>query len=124
MDQESSEPFIQDNNNTLYVDCDDTMILWDRSKYPDLPTLSISTPAGTMHVKLHQKNKNVIEKFAKMRYDIIFWSGSGGRHAYEVAKALSVNAYSNTFLSKPRYILDDQPPEQWHMERIWRKPSE
>jgi len=110
------------NDKLLYVDCDDSLILWNLSKYPKFPKVTINTVKGPCILAVHKKNINLLIKFAKLGYGIVLWSGSGYRWAEKVAKAVGIDQYVDIYLCKPQYYLDDFPCQYWMGTRIYRDP--
>jgi len=109
----------------FFVDCDDTLCQWDRSKYPDLPKTVIRGGRNDdCEVVLNQKNINVVKKFRKLGYYIVVWSHSGHVWAENVVKACGLTEYVDQVMDKPMFYLDDRPAGEFMGERIWRSPDE
>ena len=110
-----------DNERLLYVDCDDTLVLWDLSSYPEaeFPRIELNCWGPVMLAK-HEKNINLVKKFAKLGYGIIVWSQTGAEWAETVARAVGIDDIATLYLTKPRYHLDDLPANAWMGERLYR----
>ena len=110
-----------DNERLLYVDCDDTLVLWDLSSYPDKPRLELDC-WGPVELVKHDKNINLVRKFAKLGYGIVVWSQTGAEWAQRVSEAVGISDIVTLYLTKPRYYLDDLPCQAWMGERLYRDP--
>lgn len=100
------------------VDCDDTIIQWNLSKYPDLPRITINYN-GPAVVVLNQRNINTVKKFKLLGYPIIIWSRTGADYAEVIARATGLDKIATAYMNKPLFYLDDLPASKW-MQRIWR----
>ena len=99
-------------DNPVFIDCDDTLILWDISEFPKESQVVINKDWGEddpTKIVIHQKNVNLVRKFAKLGYDIIIWSRTGRAWAEAVAKLCGVSKYVSAYMSKPNFYIDDQP---------------
>lgn len=112
-------------DRTLYVDCDDTLVMWNLSDYPDSPRVTVSCYGYDSELVPNRENVNTLIKFKKLGYIIICWSQSGADWAEAVARELCIEEYCDLFITKPSWILDDLPTEAWlpAARRIWRQPA-
>jgi len=111
-----------ENERLLYCDCDDTLVQWDISKYPELEDVDVTCYGYTTPLKINRKNINLIEKFVKLGYGIVVWSQSGADWAEAVSKAIGIGQFVEGYLTKPRYIMDDMPVDAWIGENVFRDP--
>jgi hypothetical protein len=111
-----------EGDRTLFVDCDDTLVMWDLSRYPNLPRIEMDC-YGPVVLVPNQKNVNLVRKFSLLGYTIIIWSQTGADWAEAVAKAVGLDEHAAAFMAKPRYHLDDLPSAAWCGERLWRAPD-
>jgi hypothetical protein len=109
-------------DRTLYVDCDDTLVMWNLSEYPDHGRIKVSCFGYDTLLVPNEKNIRLVQKFAKLGYTVIIWSQTGAEWAEAVADAVGLHPYATAFLAKPRYYLDDLPCQAWCGERLWRSP--
>lgn len=111
------------NDKVIMVDCDDTLIAWDHSKYKNkLQEVTIEVNDFSSLVHVNQKNVNLVKKLSKLGFTIIVWSGSGYEWASKVCKTLGIEEYVTACMSKPRYYVDDLECDKWMGQRIWRDP--
>lgn len=110
------------SDKLLMVDVDDTLVLWDKSEYSDLPDVSFNVGHGVSHLKVHPKNINLVRKFHLLGYTVVVWSQTGYEWAKEAVKKLGLEDVVYAVMSKPRYHLDDLPADLWMGTRLWRSP--
>lgn len=91
-------------------DVDNTLILWDKSLYPEATKISIMTVRGDTEVIINQKNVNLLIKLAKIGWYIRVHSGSGVEWAEKIVCALGLEKYVDSVEAKPLGKTDDQPP--------------
>lgn len=111
-------------DKTLYVDCDDTLIMWNLSEYrATQATYYFEYKGNEIGYIRNQRNINLVTKFAKLGYTIIVWSQTGSDWAEAVGRELEIDKYVAVYLTKPTYHLDDLPSTAWCGERLWRAPT-
>lgn len=115
---------------TALFDVDDTLILWDKSQYPDSPHVTILNQGLESTLPVHTKQLNLMVKLAKIGYQIVVWSRSGDKWARAVVETLLSAGHLPaaiegriTIMSKPTLFVDDQKPEVWLGEHVYREPS-
>lgn len=108
----------------VFFDCDDTLVLWNTSKYNETAPAVCSEffPPDYITLIPHQKNINLLKKFAKLNYEVIVWSQTGSDWAREVVDILNIKKYVSGYMTKPRFYVDDLPCTAWMGERVWRDP--
>lgn len=108
------------------VDVDDTLVLWNKSDYPDDEQIEVNLTGKPGHQTFlipHQKNINMFIKFAKMGYDMIVWSKTGYDWAKLIVEALELQPYVSAIASKPNFYFDDREASDWIGERVYREPN-
>jgi hypothetical protein len=113
--------FYLNDQKSVFVDCDDTLILWDVSAYVFAPKVSIEYAGHKSELAIHQKNVNLVRKMAKLGHPIVVWSATGADWAKKVAEAVGLDDIVVGYLTKPKYIIDDLDAANW-TTRIWRHP--
>jgi hypothetical protein len=111
------------SDHTVMVDVDDTLVLWDKSNYPDESYITVECYGSNSTLVPHEKNIKLLRKFAKLGYKIVVWSASGWEWAEAVVRRLELTDIVDTCMSKPRYYFDDLPCNEWMGPRIWREPT-
>jgi hypothetical protein len=115
-----------ENEKLIYSDCDDTLIMWDVSKYhgilPPEDLIEIDCFGYVSTVYKNTKQINLIKKLAKLGYGICIWSQTGSAWAEAVGKAVGIDEFVLLYTTKPRYHIDDLPADVWMGTRLWRDP--
>lgn len=83
---------------SVFVDVDDTLVFWKNNQ-----TYSINTRLVDRLIAL-KKNKGL---------QIVVWSAGGEKHARDICTEIGLYEYVSLFLTKPSYIVDDTPVDQW-----------
>lgn len=111
------------NERIAVWDCDDTLVLWDKSEFDeeDYITVSYGGHNDTILVP-HQKNINLLQKFSRLGYYNIVWSQSGVGWAKAVVEHLDLGKYVDQIMMKPSFYIDDKKADHW-MERVYREPD-
>lgn len=112
-----------ENEKLLYVDCDDSLIMWNISEYPNEKALWIECYSEPASVVVNKKNINQVTKFYLLGYGIIVWSTTGAKWAKAVGNAVGIDKMVTAYLTKPRYHLDDKPCEEWMGPNVYRSPE-
>ena len=105
--------------NPFYVDVDDTLVCWNISEYDETTFITIEHNGYKTTLMPHEKNINLLKKFAKLGYTVIVHSQSGMEWAEVVVKSLGLEEYVSGIGDKPKYYMDDLPASAW-MTRLWR----
>jgi hypothetical protein len=113
-------PFHVTDYKTVYVDIDETLAMADLSEFPDQLQVEVFYSRSPMFVVPNEKNINLLIKFWKLGYEVIFWSKTGGDWARAVAEAFDLTYLSKLYLTKPLFYIDDQPCENWMGTRCYR----
>lgn len=108
------------DRKTLYCDVDDTLLIHNKSEYPE--EMHVSVPHnGRVFVGVpHHKNILMLKKFYNLGYQIIVWSKTGATYASAVVSKLGLDQYVDYCLSKPDFYLDDKGAEEWIGPRVYR----
>jgi hypothetical protein len=113
-------PKYNNNPRIWEFDVDDTIIMWDLSKYKKLKKITVKYRGKAIKLVPHTKNINLLIKLSKIGWFIRVHSGSGMEWARAVVKALKIEPYVNTVEAKPLGISDDQPPGDGLAYKAWR----
>jgi hypothetical protein len=111
------------SDRVVMVDCDDTLVMWDLSSYPDVPRVTVNCYGYLTDLVPNEKNIKLLRKFAKLGYEIHVWSGSGWEWADAIVEVLGLGSIVQTTMTKPSYYFDDLPCQEWMGTRIWRDPK-
>lgn len=125
-----------ENENCLFVDCDDTLVMWGNScqkqddngnwNYIRIPDPYFS-PSPYMirdsHVTVVPHTKHIEylkDSKTKNKNTIIVWSAGGWQWAEAVVKALGIEEYVDAVMSKPYAYIDDLPCKEFMGQRIYK----
>lgn len=111
------------SDKVVMVDCDDTLVLWDSSKWsPFLHGVQVNCYGYSTSLHIHEKNINLLRKLKRLGYTLVVWSATGHEWAEAVVKALDLEDCVSFCMSKPRYYVDDKDAVDWIGARLWRDP--
>lgn len=111
------------DRRTLYSDVDDTLICHNLSDFPKEDRITIRCKGRSFDAVPHRLNLNLLIKFYKLGYDVHVWSKTGKSWAKAVVKALNIQQYVKSCLTKPDFLLDDKGADQWLGPIIYRNPK-
>jgi hydroxymethylpyrimidine pyrophosphatase-like HAD family hydrolase len=100
-----------DNENTIFVDCDDTLIMHDLSLTGNKVTIDFYGEP-TDFIK-HEEHIKLLKNYKARGFTVILWSGNGYQHAKKVAEALLLEKHVDYVMTKPYRVIDDFPPNSW-----------
>jgi predicted phosphatase len=108
------------NELIVYVDCDKTLVMWNKPKKKD-KVVAITDPYdGTQrHLVVHQGHVKVLKDRKARGSTICVWSAAGYRWAEKVVRALGLEAYVDYVQSKPIAFVDDLQAHEILGERIY-----
>lgn len=133
---------VLENENCVFFDCDDTLVLWGSQYVKEdddgkLNTVNIASPfytpsmyattapiyelvPHTKHIK-HLKDSKLLNKNT-----IVVWSAGGWQWAKAVVKALGIEEYVDAVMEKPTSYVDDLHCKEFMGTRIYKefKPGE
>ena len=111
-----------ESHKVVMCDVDDTLVLWDKSEYSHIPSITVKYAGKTSEVIVNQKNVNLLIKLVKLGYTVIVWSATGYDWAETIVKAIGIEKEVTMCMSKPRYYIDDKDSKLWIGERLYRDP--
>lgn len=102
------EPVVIRNDKTLFVDVDDTLVIW--------------SPTGHSY-KRHQGHIDLIKKFHERGQPVIVWSAGGHEWALRIVEEFELTPYVTLVMSKPAWFVDDLPASEFlpEVNRIFLK---
>jgi hypothetical protein len=108
--------------NHAAFDCDDTLVMWFSSCNPE-EKVKIVCPYGGSEtwLKPHKGHIELLKKFKVRGHTIIVWSSGGVLWAEAVVKALGLEAYVDTVMTKPSKLVDDLKVTEIFPVRIYLK---
>lgn len=112
---------IVDIESTIFVDCDDTLVMWGIKAKKGQKLIAITNPHdGTQDYLAPHKGHIKILKDRKARGShIVVWSAGGFAWAAAVVKALGLESYVDQVMTKPHAYIDDKYAAEFMGERIY-----
>lgn len=120
-------------NMILYVDIDDTLIMWSPSEeeqlekgiYLDYPgTLSLENQTQPVRQELvvpHLKHIAQVKRHKLRGHTIVIWSAGGVDWAKKAVEVLQLQDYVDVVMCKPTWILDDKKAEEFMPKNQWQE---
>lgn len=104
-------------DQVITFDCDDTIILWHTAN----PDVTIVDPYdGVNHnLEIHQRHVKLLTDHFHRGYHVVVWSANGYMWAEAVVKALGIESYVHTVMSKPLKYVDDLHANEFMGARIY-----
>jgi predicted phosphatase len=109
-----------ENEINVYLDVDDTLVMWGKIKRGQR-ALHVTDPYdGTQHtLRPHIGHIKVLKDRKARGATIHVWSASGWQWALAVVKALKLEGYVDYVQSKPTMYVDDLQAEEILGERLY-----
>lgn len=106
-------------DRVLFCDVDDTLITFD-FKTEDFQRAIKIGPKNFEKLAMPMSKNIARLKNARTRgHGVVVWSQGGYKWALEVVKALQLEEYVDLIVTKPNWIYDDLPVEQWMGPRFY-----
>lgn len=102
---------IIDNENTVYFDCDETLIMHDLSMTGQRVTIDFYGEERDFII--HDEHLQLLRNYKARGFTVFVWSGNGFQHAEKVVKALDVEDKVDFVATKPYRVVDDVEPNSW-----------
>lgn len=112
---------VLDDDNCIWVDVDDTLVMWDKPKgYAGRPI-----KCRNKTVWPHLGHIEQLKRFQARNQPVVVWSQGGYKWAKTVVKLLKLEKYVTLIVSKPKWFMDDKPASAWLPEanRIYLDPN-
>jgi hypothetical protein len=113
---------VVNQESTIFVDCDDTLIMWGEYKEFDIrEKIEIKSPydnTSSFHF-IHKGHIKVLKDRKARGSFIVVWSAGGFAWAEAVVKALGLEEYVDLCMTKPHAYIDDKKAEEFMGEHIY-----
>lgn len=110
---------VMPDKNTVYFDCDDTLVIWKYNLSDKGKTIEIGGPDFTQRVLPHLAHIEEVKKAKARGHVTVVWSAGGSAWSEAVVKALHLEKYVDLVVSKPNYFFDDLSPEAFMTNRMY-----
>jgi len=107
------------DKRTVYVDVDDTLIMWDADINDPLSKV-IEVMNGNLVVYFHKEHIQLVQNLYAIGWNVVVWSQGGSDHAEKVVQACKLENSIHAIMPKPENYIDDIPFEQQHIPRKYR----
>ena len=107
---------------TIFFDCDDTLVIWDKhGKSNDFEAIKFTCYGKEYKLIPHKPHIEALKKHKNDGYKIVVWSAGGEEWAAEVVKVLDLGDHVDCTLSKPEFYYDDKRVFEFmhHTKRIF-----
>lgn len=110
-----------ESEQLIYIDCDDTLVVWGNEHNPEFKEVEIVDPYDGQKVLLsaHAGHIKVLKDRKKRGSHITVWSASGYQWALAVVAALGLENYVDVVSSKPFMYIDDLEAKEILGERLY-----
>lgn len=118
--------FKLDKERVVYIDVDDTIILWEPEKYHyDSDEIVLIRGFNREFPFLpHKRNIEFVQKLKLQGYGVVVWSAAGANWASTVIDKLGLQDLPDVILSKPELAVDDLlEPKHIIKSIIWIDPE-
>lgn len=116
------------NENVDFFDVDGSLVIHcgDESNIPLTERIRVVDPVTNMYVvvRINKPMVRLLKESFTRGSNVIVWSRGGYQWAVNVIKALGLQPYVHTVMSKPLAIFDDTPVEKWLAHRVFVGPDE
>lgn len=96
-------------DKVVYVDVDDTLVLWEPEKYHHTEDEIIWITDDTRRFPFlpHKRNIKFVQQLKLQGYGVVVWSAAGSNWAEHVIKNLKLEDLPDMIISKPELCVDD-----------------
>lgn len=109
------------NEHVIFVDIDDTLVMWEPKLQEEHAPVSIYDPhlQTTLWAVPNKGNIRLVKEKKSRGATIIVWSQGGWEYAEAVVNALCLQEYVDFVMSKPSGYIDDLAVTAWFPNRIY-----
>lgn len=115
---------IIENENAVFFDVDDTLLMWDnKHKNEDQSnTVTVTDYSGfTVNLVPHDRHIQYLkDSKIKNQNTIVVWSAGGWQWAKACVEALGLEEYVDAVMAKPERYVDDLDCKQFMGIRIYK----
>jgi hypothetical protein len=101
------------NDNIVAFDVDDTLVFWDIPADRLGDAIEFDSFGQKVLLLPHLKHVEMMRRFKARGHFVIVWSQGGYEWAEEVIKKLGAQDAVDLVMTKPKWIIDDLPPNLW-----------
>lgn len=105
----------------LFVDVDDTLIAYEWPSELEKDTILIDNNGWQQRVLPRKEHIKILKTFKFLGYNVCVWSLTGAYWPEKIVKELKIEEYVDITMSKPLFLMDDQPVENQSWKRIYKE---
>lgn len=116
-----------EKEKVVYVDIDDTLILWEPEKWEhkEEEIIWIEDYNRKFPFLPHKKNLEFLQRLKLQGYGVVVWSAAGATWAETVVNQLGIQDLPDMIISKPEFCIDDFLEAKQIIKRIiWIDPND
>jgi FMN phosphatase YigB (HAD superfamily) len=102
-----------ENDNCVFFDCDDTLVMWDNKYKTEENQMAFSCYEAIHMLVPHWKHINHLIDLKEQGKTIVVWSAGGWEWAQEVVTTLRIEDYVDAVMAKPTAYVDDLHCSEW-----------
>lgn len=102
-----------ESDNIAAFDVDDTLVMWDIPIGREEEAIDFDAFGYTHRVLPHLAHIELLKEFKARGQMVIVWSQGGREWAMAVVRALGLEEYVDVVMCKPKWVIDDMPPNAW-----------
>lgn len=111
---------IIESEQLVFCDVDDTLVMWGKAKKGE-KVIVVTNPYGKEqnYVRPHVGHIRILKDRKARGAHIVVWSAGGHKWAEAVIKALKLEQYVDTVMSKPLMYIDDKKAKDIMGEHLY-----
>ncbi len=111
---------IINNENVVFTDIDNTLIVWKKIKKGDKVVMVTNPHSGEQeYFAVHEGHLRVLKERKARGAFVIAWSQGGHAWSRAVIKALGITDKVDLVMSKPIMYIDDKPAKDFMGEHLY-----
>lgn len=111
-----------ENDNCVYFDCDDTLVMWDNKHKTESNTIDFNCYGMTYKLVPHKVHIQYLkDSKTKNKNTIVVWSAGGWEWAKEVVEKLGIEQYVDAVMAKPIRYVDDLHCSEFMGQLIYKE---
>jgi len=109
-----------DKESTVFIDVDDTLVMWGKAKEGE-KVVAVTSPhdGGQNYLRPHAGHIKILKDRKARGSFIVVWSAGGFAWAEAVVKALGLDTHVDMCMTKPHMYLDDKKAEEFMGEHLY-----
>ena len=117
-----AETIVLNSDDNLFVDVDETLVLWNIKDYPNDTVVQVRDPYmddAIIELVPHKRHIELLKRCKGQGRKIVVWSAGGYAWAQRVVEALGIAPYVHLIMAKPIAYMDDKDMTEWRCQRIY-----